>query len=463
MRRTGRIAAAVGLSLACSYAAVASTTPPGDGWLITTLPVAPHAASSFSEPGIAVGPHGVLIANACTANAGGPSTFWLSRNDGRSWSTGFPVGTSAIGCGDSDAVVGSDGYLYSLTLGTGVDVYRSRDGVHWDGPATFPPPHGEDQPDRPWLVTLPHHPATVLMFNSEGGGNVVEWRSTDHAQSFTGPIPVTASGLNSEAGLMLGSRPIVAPDVLHPRDDRHLFMVYETVGGAGLEQSADASGPAEFPLSRLYAAFSDDAGRSWSNSAVLDLPKAFGVQSGSLGHLLPAVAVDPAGRAYVVLSVRLGSSTETHLYLLHNLAGGAAWSPPVRIDRGLPSNVFPAIAVSSPGHLVVSWYGSSASDFNDPGAHWFEEYAATSDALARHPRFIQRRLGDDVPDHVGPIDNMGAVGNDLGQNWGLRDFQSILVDACGHPHVIWARDYRGARTFTATTTPVCDASRLTAS
>lgn len=414
------------------------------------LPVPAHGGSSYSEPGIVTGPGNVLVANACTANAGGPSTFWLSHDNGRTWGTGFPVGTSAIGCGDSDAVAGSDGYLYSLTLGTGVDVYRSTDGKHWDGPASFPPPHGADQPDRPWLVTLPDHPGTVLMLNSEVGGNVVAWRSTDHAKTFTGPIPVTG-GANGEAALMLGSRPLV-----DPHDDMTLHMFYETVGTAALAQSVGASGASQFPLSQLWEASSDDGGQSWTNAEVLDVSTAFGVDTGSIGHLLPATAIDRAGTIYVVLSARLGDSTATHLYLIHSTNGG--WTEPVRIDRGAPSNVFPAIAVSAPGHLFVSWYASSAADFDAADAHWFESFASTSNGLATHPRFIQRRLGDSVPVHVGPIDNAGNVGSQLGQDWGLRDFQAVTVDKCGHPHVTWARDYEGARTFTATSTPYCPGS-----
>lgn len=462
MRRGARLAGGLALALACSYAAAATAQPRGDGWRVTTLPVAPHAPSSYSEPGIATGPDGALVANACTANAGGPSTFWLSRDDGRTWSTGFPVGTSSIGCGDSDAVFGSDGYLYSLTLGTGVSVYASRDGKHWTE-ASFPPPHGEDQPDRPWLVTLPQDPSTVLMFNSEGGGNVVEWRSTDHAKTFTGPIAVTG-GDNSEAALTLGSRPLV-----DPRNNQRLHMFYETVGAAALEQSLGSS---QFPLSQLWEASSSDGGRTWTNTQVMDVTKAFGVGTGSLGHLLPATAVDARGTLYAVVAARLGDSTATHLYLLHSAQGGG-WSAPVRLDRGAPSNVFPAVAVGAPGDVFVSWYTSPAADFNDSDARWFEEYAESTDGLAAHPVFAQQRLGDAVPVHVGAIDNMGAVGNDLGQNWGLRDFQSIVVDACGRPHVVWARDYRGtmtftattftATTFTATTTPSCDASRLSSS
>lgn len=440
---------AVGLGLALTCAATGAAGAAGNartGWQVTTLQRPAHGGSSYSEPGIAVGPHGVLVANACTANAGGPSTYWLSTDNGRNWSAGFPVGSSAIGCGDSDAAVGSDGWFYALTLGTGVNVYSSRDANHWRE-ATFPPPHGTDQPDRPWLVTLPHHPATVLMLNSEVGGNVIAWRSTDHAKSFTGPVPVTG-GANSEAGLMLGSRPLV-----DPRNDMRLHMFYETVGAAALTQSVSASGPSQFPLSQVWEASSDDGGKSWTNSEVLDVTTAFGVNTGSIGHLLPATAIDRKGTIYVVLSVRLGDSTATHLYLIHSTQRG--WTTPVRIDRGVPSNVFPAIAVSAPGHLFVSWYASTAADFNAATARWYEAFAGTSGALSAHPSFSQRRLGDNAPVHVGPIDNMGNVGSELGQNWGLRDFQSIVVDACGHPHVTWARDDKTTATYTATTTPFC--------
>src|SRR4051794_29736981 len=131
-RATGLAVAAV-VALGSAVAGAAGTAAQQHGWRVVVLPVPAHTATSFSEPGIAVGPHGELVANACTANAGGPSTYWRSKDNGVTWSTGFPVGTSAIGCGDSDAVVGSDGYHYALTLGTGVSVYRSRDGRHWQG------------------------------------------------------------------------------------------------------------------------------------------------------------------------------------------------------------------------------------------------------------------------------------------------------------------------------------------
>src|SRR3954453_15139079 len=104
MRGARRVVIGILLLLPLStigYAAVGDRTASARGWQVNRLPVAPHAATSFSEPGVAAGPHGWLVENACTANSGSPSTFWRSLDDGRTWSRGFPIGSSAIGCGDS--------------------------------------------------------------------------------------------------------------------------------------------------------------------------------------------------------------------------------------------------------------------------------------------------------------------------------------------------------------------------
>lgn len=438
----------VAAAAACGLVALAAVpagavSHGGAGWRVTTLPV----GASYSEPGVAAGPHRTLLANACTANAGGPATYWRSSNDGRSWSRAFTIGTSAIGCGDADTAIGSDGWSYALVLGTGVEVFRSHDGRAWSGPASFPPPHGEDQPDRPWLVTVPGHPNVVYLFNSEVGGNVVVWRSTDHAATFTGPTQVTG-GLNSQAALAIGSRPLVDP--AHPT---HLRMFYEVAGLSAVASSVGSGGPTQFPFTQLWQASSSDSGRSWTNDLVVDVTSTFGQSSGSLGHLLPATAVDREGTAYVVLSVQLGGGADTHLYLLHSRRSGG-WTTPVRIDRAGASNVYPAVAVSRPGRLYVSWYGSDAASFTDTRARWHEYIASSANALASHPRFATTTLGPVA--HVGAIEQAGAIGNDLGQNWSLRDFQSVTVDGCGRPHVMWAVDYpKAGRVLAATTAAGC--------
>ena len=64
----------------------------------------------------------------------------------------------------------------------------------------------KDEADR----AAPQHPGSVYVFNSEVGGNIVAWHSTDHAATFRGPVPVTG-GANSQAALTLGSRPLFDP------------------------------------------------------------------------------------------------------------------------------------------------------------------------------------------------------------------------------------------------------------
>src|SRR5206468_746750 len=167
-----------------------------------------------------------------------------------------------------------------------------------------------------------------------------------------------------------------------------------------------------------------------------------------------ATAIDHAGNVYVVLSVRLGSSTATRLVLVHRPAHGW-WTGPAPIASTTASNVMPALAVARPGHLFVSWYASAAADYDDPEATWSEMVGTTTSGLAPRPRFADRRLSGSRPVHVGAVDNMGAIGYDLRQDWALRDFQSVTVDRCGHPHVTWAADNGSTRTYAATTMPFC--------
>src|SRR6266568_3318349 len=105
--------------------------------------------------------------------------------------------------GGHRASFGPDGYLDVLNLAfqnppqqptnPTIFVSSSRDRRHWRGPATFPPPHGADQPDRPWLVPDPYRPGRVYVSNSEGAGNVVLWTSTDRGRTFSGPVLVTGA------------------------------------------------------------------------------------------------------------------------------------------------------------------------------------------------------------------------------------------------------------------------------
>jgi hypothetical protein len=420
-------------------------------WKVQALPPATgrHRAS-FGEPGIISGHHHKLVINAARANVGYP-TLWVSRDNGVTWGRGRDFDASGSRTGDADAQIGADGHLYALNLAfknppsqssnPAILIYRSRDWHHWRGPADFPPPHGQDQPDRPWLVTDPSRAERVDMFNSEGVGDIVAWRSHDHARSFAGPIPVT--GASNAGSMELSSRPLIDPN-----HHKRIFMIYE----ASSTNTPSPGTPRDFPVTQLWTARSDDGGLTWTNTVALDISTAFGSSGtgGSLGHILPASAIDTAGNLYAVFSLRRGDHTRTHLYLVHSTDRGDTWSGPVRVDSSpLASNVLPAISAGTPGRLDVSWYGSRAGDFTAAHARWGEMFAQSLDALAAHPSFAQSRIsrpGHAV--HVGSVNCAGNPGSNL-YDWDLRDFQGITVDAGGMAHVTWTNDRHRGRIYVA--------------
>jgi hypothetical protein len=426
-------------------------------WRVRTLPVR-GKSYSYAEPGVTVGPHRhTLIVDAASANTGAPPTFWISRDGGRHWSTGRDFDTTGLATGDADAVIGPDGYMYALNLGYSSDphkaanprvlVFRSRNGRSWSGPAPLPT-HGLDQPDRPWLVVNPRRPANVDMFQSEGGGNIFMWRSRDHGATFTGPTPVSG-GRNDEAAVALSSRPLFDPT----RAGR-MFMLYETLGSAKLPPPRGRL--YEIPLTQIWLATSTDAGRTWKNRRVLDSSHLTGaLKKATVGHALITSAIDGHGDLYAAFSARPRGRTRTTVYLMHSVNHGRSWSRPAAIPSPTASNVMPALAATGRGIAYLSWYGSANDDFSRPHAAWREMFASTRDALSLHPRFSISRVSGRRPVHVGGIDTAGALGDDTGANWGLRDFQSIAVGPCGAPELTWAVDNGVMATQTATRAPAC--------
>ena len=352
--------------------------------------------------------------------------------------------------GDADAAFGADGRLYVLNLAFNnppaqpanptVYVFAASSGLRFEGPARFPLPHGEDQPDRPWLVPDPYEPSRVLVTNSEGAGDAVAWTSTDHAHTFSGPTLIT--GTEHAASIELASRPFF--DVVNYN---RIFMLYEST------TAEDTSIPAmpplgDFPLTQLWLAESDDAGTTWNNHLVLDITNAFGpaASGGSLGHVLPASAIDDAGNLYAAFSLRMGGSTATHVFLIHSSDHGVTWSAPAQVDSGsLGSNVMPALAAGAPGRVDLSWYGSTSVDFTDSSARWVEMFAQSMNALAGTPSFATSQVSGVT--HVGTVDTSGNPGSNL-YDWGLRDFQSIAIDRAGAAHLAWTDTGRSA-TLTA--------------
>ncbi len=436
--------AAIGVIVVAAAAAVAgvaqaTVTATPRHWSIVTLSP-PGTPFSYAEPGISVAPNETnLMVVAATADTGAPPTFWISENAGGLWSGGQDFDMTGSSTGDADALIGPEGYRYALNLGynpnphqpanTRVLVFRSYQRGPWSGPASFPT-HGLDQPDRPWLVAKPHSAELDVVY-TQGGSSVYMWRSMDHGERFTGPIPVTR-GAGGHPAVALSSRPL-----FDPTQPNRLFMLYETTGSAKIPAP---HGPVyEIPLTQLWLATSTDDGRTWSNRRVLG--GGTGPLNGAvIGHSLVASAIDRRGDLYAVFSARLKGATKTTVYLMHSENHGQNWSSPSALESPTASNVMPALAVNPHGTAYVSWYGSASSDFRSPKSTWREMFASTRDPLVPHSHFDITQVSGSKPVHVGGIDAAGALGDETGANWGLRDFQSIAVALCGAPMLVWADD-----------------------
>jgi hypothetical protein len=277
--------------------------------------------------------------------------------------------------------------------------------------------------------------------NSEGIGDVVAWISTDHPHSFSGPTLVT--GADHAGSIELTSRPL-----FDPASPDRIYLLYEA-SAVGPAPAASEEPLRDFPLTQLWLAESDDGGRSWSNRLVLDITDAFGpgATGGSLGHVLPASAIDRSGTLYAAFSLRLGNGTQTHIFLIHSADHGEHWSVPVQVDsEPLRSNVLPSLAAGASGRVDVSWYGSQSADFTDPDSRWVEMFAQSVDALAAGPTFTRSAVS--AVTHVGRIDASGYPGSSQ-YDWELRDFQGLAIDACGMAHLAWTDDVGQGSTATA--------------
>src|SRR5438067_864310 len=101
----------------------------------------------------------------------------------------------------------------------------------------------------------------------------------------------------------------------------------------------------------------------------------------SFGKIFDNQSIDGGGVLYVAAaghSKANQSTTDIWLFTSHD--GGAAWSPPIRVNApDLRANVMPAITGGlGKDQVALGWFGTTTSgDPNDTTAQW-RYYAATS-------------------------------------------------------------------------------------
>ncbi len=401
---------------------------------IVTLP-----GYAGGEPSLAVDPRDPRnvyvtapqgIPAAVGGAAGGASDgvgFWASHDGGRAFPSRANVG-SAVGGGDSDVEVGTDGRVYVADLEAVAAAVCTSDNhgrTFTSGNALAPVDschgvtsnHEGPENDRPWL-TRGTHGEVYLTYHDLAAGFPVVLRSDNKGATFTpcGTVldPSGPAGRNYT--------PTGGTLVAKPTFDRAGRMFVEVT-------EPDQSGsPTGAPLNHLFIAVANGGcarGTVFKNYSVYANPGA------DLGKIFNGVTTDGAGNVYVVaagVTAARQRTTNVWLFVSHN--HGQTWSRPLRVNTpNLRANVMPAVVGGLRGNEVaVSWFGTSTSgDPNYTKDQW-RYYVATSFDGGRH--FNQTTVTP-RPIHYGDICTEGVYcGMTPGgpSNRNLADFASIAVD-----------------------------------
>ena len=164
---------------------------------------------------------------------------------------------------------------------------------------------------------------------------------------------------------------------------------------------------------RVYCSVSTDFGTTWTHHVVWD-----GGLGASYAHIFTWLAVDTEGNLYIVFS------DDRNIYMATSTDHGTTWSHPVRVNRGggaSNSCIFAQIAAGTPGRVVISFYGTSATSPADPSAVWAVYVARSQNALLAAPDFEEVKVND-KDFHTGAVCENGfncTTGRELCDNFDI--------------------------------------------
>jgi hypothetical protein len=164
-------------------------------------------------------------------------------------------------------------------------------------------------------------------------------------------------------------------------------------------------------------AVSEDNGITWTRSFVSTSITASDTHTG--------VAADRAGNLYYAWY----DATYHHAFLATSTDHGRTWSKPLDVTPpGVHETNFPAVAAGDPGHVALTFPGTTADDRGDKFRPWDAYVVASSDALDTDPTFEASIFND-------PRDPIHR-GNCNGRCGGLFDFVKVIVSP--HDGAFWA-------------------------
>jgi len=354
---------------------------------------------------------------------------WRSSNSGASFQymgqpDGLQIGAAmgadgvGLGGGDEDLAVSPAGLVYasSLWLGSATQSTSFNGGSTW-----ISNPISSDLPlvDRQWIAS--HGNNELYLTTKQLGADLNGTVTLFVAKSFDSGLtfPQLALVTTPEMGVQPGDQGNIIVD----QNNGNVYTVF-----------IDAKG------NIVWLAASVDGGKTWMLKQVFAAP-----QGTNLANIFPIVAVDRASNIYVTFS------NGTNVFLSASSNGGANWTTPVRVNNGAGTKTAIGAWISGggSGSVDIAWWGTSASNPNDPTAQWQVFVAQSRNANSAIPTITQTAATPVM--HVGPICNQGLACADGTRN--LAEYFGTDIGTNGEFLVVYPDDKNGsspsgaARTF----------------
>jgi hypothetical protein len=304
------------------------------------------------EPSVQVHPDGTLLyaahagtthfyapegtdpdSSAFAENYRGQVYAWYSDNGGTTWNyvdrTLPPDNSPGSGFSDPDFAIDAAGnvYLSEINL-VNVAASKSTDsGRSYELQNFF----AQTLTDRQWTAAGPENVLFIVGNASEGGtfptdpvgneGHMI-YRSTDGGRTFS-------EGVQNDGGL---------GDIVFDPGSSTLYEAHYAEGTLQMAAFRNAVDP------DVQTALTPEI-----NTV------ATGVNL--LSHW-PAIDVDTAGNLYITWDEGGNGSRAAGVWYSHSTDRGRTWAAPVRVDPDDHTDIWPWIAVGSPGRVAVAWFGN---------------------------------------------------------------------------------------------------------
>jgi hypothetical protein len=376
-----------------------------------TLLYAAHAGTThFYTPAVTDPDSG-----AFAQNYRGQVYAWYSDDRGASWHyvdrTLPPDNAPGSGFSDPDFAIDTAGntYLSEINLAN-VAVSKSTDAGHSYRLQNF---FAQTLTDRQWKAAGP--PNTVFIVgNASEGGTVPEepagnnghtiYRSTDGGRTFS-------EGIENEGGL---------GDIKFDNGSGTLYEAHYQDGAlqmAAFRKALDPDVPTALTPEKITVADGVDLLSHW-----------------------PAIDVDSAGNVYVVWDEGGHGSRDAGVWYSYSTDGARTWARATRVDADDHTEIWPWIAVGSPGRVAIAWFGNDHAlpdnDAEQAGANdpWNVYVAQTLTGLgcskSSSPGFKVTRATPE-PFHVGTVCMGGTICQAQLVDRRLGDYFTIDTDTSG--------------------------------